>query len=124
MPKSIPGGAVDSSGRPDRRFLFPRNSVLDSVAMSRLEVDISHRLSRDEARLRIDRMTEKLARDFSAECNWDHDGRLVVKRKGLEAFLDIADDKVHVGMELGLFMRPFAGTIRAGIAKQLADILA
>jgi len=27
-------------------------------------------------------------------------------------------------MELGLFMRPFAGTIRAGIAKQLADILA
>jgi putative polyhydroxyalkanoate system protein len=98
--------------------------MLDSLPMSKLEVDVSHRLSRDEARLRIDRITEKLARDFSAECNWDDGGRLVVKRKGLQASLDIADDKVHVDMELGMFMRPFAGTIRAGIVKQLADILA
>jgi putative polyhydroxyalkanoate system protein len=92
--------------------------------MNRLEVEVPHHLSRDEARLRIDRVTEKLARDFSAECNWDDGGRLIVKRKGLQAFLDIADDRVHVDMEIGFFMRPFAGTIRAGIAKQLADILA
>ncbi len=91
--------------------------------MNKLEVDIAHRLSRDEARSRIDRVTEKLARDYSAECNWDGGSRLVVKRKGLQAYLDIADDRVHVDMEIGLFMRPFAGTIRAGIAKQLADIL-
>jgi hypothetical protein len=47
-----------------------------------------------------------------------------VKRKGLQACLDIADDRVHVDLEIGMFMRPFALTIRAGIAKQLADILA
>lgn len=92
--------------------------------MNKLEVDIAHRLTRDEARSRIDRVTAKLARDFAAECNWEGAERLVVKRKGLEARLDIADDKVHVDMDLGLFMRPFAGSIRAGIAKQLADILA
>ena len=104
--------------------LIFRHCVLHSHAMNKLEVDIAHRLSRAEARSRIDRMTEKLARDFSAECNWDEGNRLVVKRKGLHASLDIADDKVHVDLELGLFMRPFAGTIRAGIEKQLADILA
>jgi len=92
--------------------------------MNKLEVDVAHRLTRDEARSRIDRVTEKLARDFAAECNWDSGNRLVVKRKGLHASLDIGDDRVHVDMELGLFMRPFAGTIRAGIVKQLADILA
>ena len=53
--------------------------MLDWLAMNKLEVDIAHRLSRDEARSRIDRVTEKLARDFSAECNWDGGSRLVVK---------------------------------------------
>jgi len=92
--------------------------------MNKLQVDIAHRLTRDEARSRIDRATAKLAQDYSAECNWEGSERLVVRRKGLQASLDIADDRVHVDMELGLFMRPFAGSIRAGIAKQLADILA
>jgi putative polyhydroxyalkanoate system protein len=92
--------------------------------MNKLEVDIAHRLTRDEARSRIDRVTAKLANDYSAECSWEGSERLVVKRKGLHASLNIADDRVHVDMELGLFMRPFAGSIRAGIAKQLADILA
>ena len=98
--------------------------MIDFVAMSKMEVDVPHRLSRDEARLRLDRVTEKLARDFSAACNWDGGGRLVVQRKGLQACLAIADDRVHVDLELGMLMRPFAGSIRAGIAKQLADILA
>ncbi len=92
--------------------------------MSKLEVEIAHRLSRAEARSRIDRVSAKLAKDYSAECNWEGSERLIVKRKGLQASLDIAEDRVHVNMELGMFMRPFAGSIRAGIAKQLADILA
>jgi putative polyhydroxyalkanoate system protein len=92
--------------------------------MNRMEVDVPHQLSRDEAKSRLDRVTEKLARDFSAVCNWYEGDRLIVKRKGLAASLDIADDRVHVDLELGMFMRPFAGSIRAGIAKQLADILA
>jgi len=92
--------------------------------MSKLEVEIAHRLSRAEARSRIDRVSAKLAKDYSAECNWEGSERLIVKRKGLQASLDIAEDRVHVNMELGMFMRHFAGSIRAGIAKQLADILA
>ena len=92
--------------------------------MSKLEVEIAHRLSRAEARSRIDRVSAKLAKDYSAECNWEGSERLIVKRKGLQASLDIAEDRVHVNMELGMFMRPFAGSIRACIAKQLADILA
>jgi len=97
--------------------------VLHSAPMHKMEVDIPHQLSLDEARSRIDRATEKLARDYSAVCRWDDEGRLVVQRKGLEASLRIADDRVHVAMDLGLFMRPFAGTIQAGIARQLASIL-
>jgi len=91
--------------------------------MTKLEVDIVHRLSRAEARSRLDGVTAKLARDYSAVCSWEGSERLVVRRKGLEARLDIDDDRVHVDMELGIFMRPFAGSIRAGIAKQLGEIL-
>jgi putative polyhydroxyalkanoate system protein len=98
--------------------------VLDFAAMNKLHVDIPHQLSRDEACSRIQRVTEKLARDYSAVCNWDEGSRLVVRRKGLQACLDIADDRVHVDLEIGMLMRPFAGTIRAGIARQLTDILA
>ncbi|MBN2574624.1 MAG: polyhydroxyalkanoic acid system family protein [Deltaproteobacteria bacterium] len=92
--------------------------------MSKFEVEIPHQLSRDEARLRLDRVTEKLARDYGAVCNWEGGCRLVVTRKGLLAYLDVADDRVHVDLEFGVLMRPFAGSIRAGIARQLADILA
>ncbi len=89
-----------------------------------MKLDVPHSLTRDEARSRIDRVTEKLARDYSAACSWHEEGHLVVKRKGLEATLKLADDRVQVDLELGLLMRPFAGTIRAGIAKQLSQILA
>jgi putative polyhydroxyalkanoate system protein len=92
--------------------------------MNKLAVDIPHRLTREEARARLDRITEKLARDYSALCNWEGEGHLVVKRKGLQASLQVADDRIHVDLELGLFMRPFAGTIRDGIAKQLSALLA
>ena len=102
---------------------FLRARVLDCPAMNKMEVDVPHQLSPDEARSRLDRVTERLARDYSAVCNWDGGSRLVVRRKGLQASLDIADDRVHVNLEFGMFMRPFAGTIRAGIAKQLAQIL-
>jgi putative polyhydroxyalkanoate system protein len=98
--------------------------MLDFFAMNKLEVDIPHRLSRDEARARLDRITEKLAREYSAACRWDEGDRLLVTRKGLQAALAIGDDRVHVDLELGLFMRPFAGTIRDGIAKQLTALLA
>jgi putative polyhydroxyalkanoate system protein len=98
--------------------------VLDCAAMTKMEVDVPHRLTRDEARSRIGRVTERFAHDYSAVCRWDQDGHLLVQRRGLEASLRIADDRVSVALELGLFMRPFAVTIQAGIAKQLADILA
>lgn len=92
--------------------------------MNKMEVEIPHQLTREEARTRIDRVMEKLARDFSAVCKWDEGDRLVVKRKGLQASLDVADDRVHVNLELGMLMRPFAGSIRAGIVKQLSHLLA
>jgi putative polyhydroxyalkanoate system protein len=92
--------------------------------MQKMEVDVPHRLSRDEARARLNGITERLARDYSAACNWEGSDRLLVKRKGLEASLDVAEDKVHVDLEFGLFMRPFASTIRAGIVKQLTELLA
>jgi putative polyhydroxyalkanoate system protein len=92
--------------------------------MKTMEVDIPHRLTRDEARSRIGRASERLARDYSAICTWDDDGRLVVQRKGLAASVRIAENKVSVALDLGLFMRPFAGAIQAGIARQLTDILA
>ena len=98
--------------------------MLHSPPMNRMEVDVPHRLTRDQARARLDRVRERLAREYSAVCRWDGESHLTVRRKGLEASLELAEDRVHVDLELGMLMRPFAGSIRAGIAKQLSEILA
>jgi putative polyhydroxyalkanoate system protein len=92
--------------------------------MARVTVDIPHRLSRDEACRRLQGAAPRLEREYSATCRWDGEARLVVTRKGLRADLDVDDTCVRVALELGLFLGPLGGSIRAGIVRQLTGLLA
>jgi len=55
--------------------------VLQYKRMPRVNVDIPHRLSRDEARTRIMGATSRLEREYNATCLWDGETRLIVTRK-------------------------------------------
>jgi putative polyhydroxyalkanoate system protein len=92
--------------------------------MPRVNVEIPHRLSRDEARNRISGATARLETEYSATCQWDGEMRLIVSRKGLKAALDVEDTRVLVALELGFLLGPLGGSIRAGIVRQLTGLLA
>jgi putative polyhydroxyalkanoate system protein len=91
--------------------------------MARVNVEIPHRLSRDEARDRIRGATSQLETEYHATCRWDGDMRLVVSRKGLKAALEVEETRVRVDIELGFLLGPLGGSIRAGIVRQLTGLL-
>jgi putative polyhydroxyalkanoate system protein len=91
--------------------------------MPRVNVDIPHRLSREEARTRIMGATPQLERDYSATCHWDGQTRLIVTRRGLKAALDVEETRVRVALELGFLLGPLGGSIRDGIVRQLTGLL-
>ena len=92
--------------------------------MPKYEVDIPHTLAPDEAKQRIAGATEKLQRDYGATCTWKSDTELSVSRKGLDARVTVEPSRVHIDLNLGFLLTPFAEKIKAGIAKQLSGILA
>jgi putative polyhydroxyalkanoate system protein len=91
--------------------------------MPKYQVDIPHALAVDEAKQRISGATEKLQRDYGATCAWKGDCELTVSRKGLDARVIVEPARVHVDLNLGFLLTPFAEKIRSGIAKQLGSIL-
>ena len=92
--------------------------------MPKYEVDIPHQLAVAEAKQRIAGATEKLTRDYGAACTWQGDNVLKVSRKGLDALVSVGPSNVHIDMNLGFLLTPFAEKIKSGIAKQLSGILA
>jgi putative polyhydroxyalkanoate system protein len=91
--------------------------------MPKFEVDIPHALTPEEAKQRISAVTTKLEKDYGASCTWKGPSELVVSRKGLDARVSIEPARVHVDLNLGLFLTPLAGPIKAGITKELTGIL-
>jgi putative polyhydroxyalkanoate system protein len=91
--------------------------------MPKYQVDIPHALEVGEAKRRISGATEKLQRDYGAACVWKSDAELTVSRKGLDARVVVEPSRVHVDLNLGFLLTPFAEKIKNGIAKELSGIL-
>lgn len=91
--------------------------------MPRYEVDIPHDLPPDEAKKRIAGATTKLQNDYGATCTWKTENELSVSRKGLDARVTVEPARVHIDLNLGFLLTPFAERIKTGIAKELAGIL-
>lgn len=91
--------------------------------MPKFEVEIPHALTAEEARTRLEKARRKLEADYGAVCSWDGTSAMLVKRKGLDARVAIEAARVFVTCELGFLMSAMAGPIKAGITKQLTDLL-
>jgi putative polyhydroxyalkanoate system protein len=91
--------------------------------MPRYEVDIPHSLPPEEAKQRLSGATGKLQQDYGASCTWKSDTELSVSRKGLDARVTVEPSRVHIDLNLGFLLTPFAERIKSGIAKELASIL-
>jgi putative polyhydroxyalkanoate system protein len=91
--------------------------------MPRYEVDIPHTLPPEEAKQRLSGATGKLQQTYGAACTWKSDTELSVSRKGLDAKVTVEPSRVHIDLNLGFLLTPFAERIKSGIAKELASIL-
>ena len=91
--------------------------------MPKYQVDIPHALAVDEAKKRISGATDKLTREYGAACTWKTDSALSVSRKGLDALVTVEPARVHIDLNLGFLLTPFAEKIKGGIARQLSSIL-
>ncbi len=91
--------------------------------MPKYEVDIPHGLDMAEAKQRLSGATEKLQRDYGAACAWKTENELTVSRKGLDAKVTVEPAKVHIDLNLGFLLTPFAEKIKTGIARELTGIL-
>ena len=92
--------------------------------MPKFDVDIPHALAPEEARTRLAGATSKLEKDYGATCTWQGDRQLLVSRKGLDARVNIEDQRIHIELNLGFLLTPLSGAIKNGIAKELTSILA
>ena len=91
--------------------------------MPKYEVDIPHSLDVAEAKQRLTGATDKLQRDYGAACTWKTDNELTVSRKGLDARVTVEPSRVHIDLNLGFLLTPFAEKIKGGIARELTGIL-
>ncbi|HXJ19959.1 MAG TPA: polyhydroxyalkanoic acid system family protein [Polyangia bacterium] len=91
--------------------------------MPKYEVDIPHSLDVAEAKQRLNGATAKLQRDYGANCAWKTDNELTVSRKGLDARVTVEPARVHIDLNLGFLLTPFAEKIKSGIARELTGIL-
>ena len=93
--------------------------------MPKYQVDIPHSVPPEDAKRLVAGATEKLQRDYGATCTWKAENTLSVSRKGLDALTTLETTRAFSGAFCTChFLTPFAERIKAGIAKELAGILA
>jgi putative polyhydroxyalkanoate system protein len=92
--------------------------------MPKFDLDIPHVLPVPEARTRLGRAKAKLEQEYGVTCTWEGEDRLLVTRKGLKASVSVEAARLRVDVDIGFLLSPLSGAIRAGITKQLTELVA
>ena len=99
-----------------------------------LTVDVPHSIGADRARERIERnmgkvndmIAKKLGSGVSIEHQWAAD-RMDVQAKAMgqtiDARVDVADDNVHIEVDLPWLMKALSGPLREGLEKNVGKLL-
>ena len=84
------------------------------------DIDITrrHALGPDGARRAADAVAEALRAEYGVRTRWDGPS-LRVSGRGVDGRLDAGPETVRVVARLGLLARPFAGSLRRGIEREL-----
>ncbi len=85
---------------------------------SHIDIKRQHALSPDEARNVIDHLAENLQNKFGVTPSWRGD-TLHFARSGVNGFIAVSDDEVHVNATLGPFLAPLRSTVEAEIMRKL-----
>lgn len=91
--------------------------------MSKIHIKRSHKLSRDEARARVEDIAKDLKKKLDADYAWKGDS-LKFKRTGASGSIDVGDDFIDINIELGMLLSPMKGKIEKSIKDHMKVALA
>lgn len=86
--------------------------------MSTVVVERSHTLGREAARVKAQRIAERLAEQYDVRYEWQGD-RLHVHRTGARGSIAVEENRVRVELKLGLLLSGLRGTIEREIGQAL-----
>ncbi len=90
--------------------------------MATIDITREHSMGKEEARLRAQKLADKLAQKLDAKCTWEGDD-LKFKRSGADGCIEVREDQVRVTVKLGLMLTPMAGMVKGEIEKALDKYL-
>jgi putative polyhydroxyalkanoate system protein len=90
--------------------------------MATITLERTHSLGREAARIKAERLAERLAHQYALKYQWSGD-TLEFKRKGAHGRIEVSEDQVCVSLHLGLLLSALSGTIQREIEKGLDESL-
>ena len=78
-------------------------------------------MSRDELKVGLDELADKLGAQYQLDCGWESDDCLSFRRSGLDGNLSIGDRQIDLTLNLGILMSAFRAPIEQEIRSFIAE---
>jgi putative polyhydroxyalkanoate system protein len=92
--------------------------------MPKLNIEVPHSLSREEAKRRLDALSSELASKYGFHADWVNDHEAHVKRTGVSGKITCGEKAVSIFLDLSFALTPMKGKIEERIRQQLQKTLA
>lgn len=78
--------------------------------MAKIHLEKETKLSKDEVKIKVDKLTKDLQLRYGVKGEWKEDTYLI-KASGVDGSIAVEDNKIKIDINLGLFASPFKGKI-------------
>ena len=90
--------------------------------MASVKIKRKHQLDKDQVRIEVQKLAEKLGKELSANYQWQGD-RLEFKRSGASGHIDIGDGMLDIEIKLNMLLSPLKSTIEKTVNDYLDERL-
>jgi putative polyhydroxyalkanoate system protein len=92
--------------------------------MPKLTIEVPHSLPREEARKRLQALSNDLASKYGFDARWAGDWEAEVKRTGVSGKISCGEKTVSIFLDLSFALTPMKGKIEERVREQLRKTLA
>ncbi|MFO0574891.1 MAG: polyhydroxyalkanoic acid system family protein [Polyangia bacterium] len=90
--------------------------------MPKLEITQSHKVSAEEAKKRLENLSQELSEKYGLSSTWKSATQAEVKRTGANGTINIEPNQVRVNLDLSFVLSPMKDTIEKKIKDELAKL--
>jgi len=83
--------------------------------MASIQIKQDFTMPYDELKVGLDKLADKLGKQYQLDCSWDSEECLSFKRAGAQGQVSIGDQEVELTVSLGMMMSAFKGAIEREI---------